>query len=148
LGDQNKAAFAFVVDSFQDSAWIDGGGYDLLALYIHEVGHASEDLQKEEVKGTLCPIMVENQADPMYSGWKELGVPMVFLDFDISLSNRSYGVEMSWRGTSWATLGWNRLRISASTTFPNSTDLLVHKYTPSTDSSSEADANYAVLIPP
>jgi hypothetical protein len=145
FGDRDMVTFAFVVESFRDLAWLGGGGYDLLALYIHDVGFGSAELQKE-VRGTFCPLMIENLADPIISGREELGVPKVFSDIRIFSSDQSYRVEVSWRGTLWATLEWNGLRTAVSTMSPNNTDLLVHKYIPATGSSTEPDADYPVMI--
>lgn len=138
--------FTLSVESFQNLAWLGGGGYDLLALYVHGVQYSPTD-GKDKVKGTYCPVMIENLADPILSGREELGVSKLFSDIKILSSNGSYRVEISWRGALWATIEWTGMEKVASGTAAVGDSLLVHKYIPATGSPGEADADYGVVIP-
>ncbi|KAK5948540.1 hypothetical protein OHC33_010436 [Knufia fluminis] len=138
------ATAAFVVESFKNLAWLGGGGYDLLALYIYGVQYTPGD-GNAVVNGKYCPVMFENLADPIISGREELGVPKVFSDIAVTTTEASYQAEISWRGHKWATLKWSALQnchhVSADQ------DLLLHKYMPRTGAHGpEADAEYTVLI--
>lgn len=131
-------------------AWLGGGGYDLLALYIHDVCYRQNDGQI--VKGTFCPVMFENLADPILSGREELGVPKLFSDIDISRDDTSCRATISWRGAQWAEFQWKDLEEDASALNQDEDPiggLLVHKYNPATGRKhvGEADADYAVFIP-
>ncbi|KAK5733580.1 hypothetical protein LTR17_009568 [Elasticomyces elasticus] len=138
---------SFTVQSLDGLAWLGGGGYDLVGLYIHGVRYQQTD--STFVTGKYCPVMIENLADPIITGREELGVPKVFSDIDIHRSDTTLHASLSWRGTCWAELHWSVLS-------PQSTgmmqavspaeDLLVHKYIPSSANKGAADANYAVLI--
>jgi hypothetical protein len=144
------AVASFSLQSLENMAWLGGGGYDLLALYIHDVCYRQNDGQI--VKGTFCPVMFENLADPILSGREELGVPKLFSDIEISRSSTSCRATISWRGAQWAEFQWKALK-EDTTALDQAEDpiggLLVHKYIPATGRKSprEADANYAVFIP-
>ncbi|KAK0933176.1 hypothetical protein LTR29_015252 [Friedmanniomyces endolithicus] len=130
-------------------AWLGGGGYSLLAFYIHGVCYQQED--GKLVEGKYCPVMVENLADPIITGREELGIPKVFSDIDIRRSGTSLRATVAWRGTTWAELHWSKLSAPETpgrspTPFTISEDLLVHKYIPSSGKSGVADADYPVLI--
>lgn len=144
------AVASFSVQSLQNMAWLGGGGYDLLALYIHDVCYRQDDDQI--VKGTFCPVMFENLADPILTGREELGVPKVFSDIDISRDSTSFRATVSWRGAQWAEFQWENLKEDTSASEQAEDPiggLLVHKYIPATGRKhpQEADANYAVFIP-
>ncbi|KEF61799.1 uncharacterized protein A1O9_03369 [Exophiala aquamarina CBS 119918] len=144
------AVASFSLQSLENMAWLGGGGYDLLALYIHDVCYRQNNGQI--VKGTFCPVMFENLADPIVTGREELGVPKVFSDIEISRSSTSCHATLSWRGTQWAEFHWKTLKYDTATVDEAEDPiggLLVHKYIPATGQKSpqEADANYAVFIP-
>ena len=144
------AVASFSLQTLENMAWLGGGGYDLLALYIHGVCYRQNDGQV--VKGTFCPIMFENLADPILSGREELGVPKVFSDIEISRSSTSCRASLSWRGSQWAEFQWKALKEDAAAVDQAEDPiggLLVHKYIPATGrkDSHDADANYAVFIP-
>lgn len=144
------AVASFSLQSLANMAWLGGGGYDLLALYIHDVCYRQHNGQI--VKGTFCPVMFENLADPILSGREELGVPKMFSDIEISRSSTSCRATLSWRGAQWAEFQWKTLK-EDTTTMDQAEDpiggLLVHKYIPATGRKGpqDADANYAVFIP-
>ncbi|KAK1059811.1 hypothetical protein LTR12_006859 [Friedmanniomyces endolithicus] len=147
---RDTVQFATVTLQTLDSlAWLGGGGYSLLAFYIHGVCYQQED--GKLVEGKYCPVMVENLADPIITGREELGIPKVFSDIDICRSGTSLRATVAWRGTTWAELHWSELSERqnleyplAATTTPE--DLLVHKYIRSSGKSGAADADYPVLI--
>ncbi|KAK0853511.1 hypothetical protein LTR03_002775 [Friedmanniomyces endolithicus] len=130
-------------------AWLGGGGYSLLAFYIHGVCYQEAD--GELVEGKYCPVMIENLADPIITGREELGIPKVFSDIDIDRSGTSLRATVAWRGTTWAELRWSELSQPETpghspTPFTTPEDLLVHKLIPSSGKSGAADADYPVLI--
>ena len=144
------AVASLSLESLDKMAWLAGGGYDLLALYIHDVCYKQAD--GRIIKGTYCPVMIENLADPILTGREELGVPKLFSDIEISRTESSCLAKVSWRGAQWAELEWKDLRqdsTSAEGTQESNEGLLVHKYIPSTGNSNfgRADADYDVLIP-
>jgi hypothetical protein len=138
------AKASFSVDTLQNMAWLGGGGYDLLALYVHGVCYKEADGRVR--KGTYCPIMLENLADPILTGREELGIPKMFSDIKILKDATSHRAEISWRGAHWATLELDELQRVE--TDPNPIDrgegLLVHKYIPSTEVG-KPDADYDIL---
>ncbi|KAK6415152.1 hypothetical protein LTR81_011097 [Elasticomyces elasticus] len=138
---------SFTVQTLDGLAWLGGGGYDLVGLYIHGVRYQQTD--GTFATGKYCPVMIENLADPIVTGREELGVPKVFSDIDIHRSDTTLHASLSWRGTAWADLSWSHLSPQSTGTlqaaFP-AEDLLVHKYIPSSANKGAADANYAVRI--
>ncbi|KAK5679391.1 hypothetical protein LTS10_008206 [Elasticomyces elasticus] len=138
---------SFTVQTLDGLAWLGGGGYDLVGLYIHGVRYQQTD--GTFVTGKYCPVMIENLADPIITGREELGVPKVFSDIDIHRSDTTLHASLSWRGTFWAELHWSNLSPQSTGTMQAASpaeDLLVHKYIPSSANKGAADANYAVLI--
>lgn len=132
------------VKSLRNMAWLGGGGYDLLELDIHGVCYKGSDGVVR--KGTYCPLMVENLADPILTGREELGFPKMFSDIDISRHTTSYRANISWRGAQWVTFEISGLQTANKD--PAETDrgegLLVHKYIPSTEIG-KPDADYGIL---
>lgn len=132
------------LESLQNMAWLGGGGYELLALYIHGVCYKGSDGRVR--KGNYCPIMFENLADPIVTGREELGIPKVFSDIEMSKNATSCRAEMSWRGAHWGTLELTGLQ--ATERDPTKVDggegLLVHKYIPSPEIG-KPDADYDIL---
>ncbi|KAK5709899.1 hypothetical protein LTR17_019345 [Elasticomyces elasticus] len=138
---------SFTVQTLDGLAWLGGGGYNLVGLYIHGVRYQQTD--GTFVAGKYCPVMIENLADPIITGREELGVPKVFSDIDIHRSDTTLHASLSWRGTAWADLNWSHLSPQSTGTLQVTSpaeDLLVHKYIPSSANKRAADANYAVLI--
>lgn len=137
-----KASFSF--ESLQNMAWLGGGGYELLALYIHGVCHKGSDGRVR--KGNYCPIMFENLADPILTGREELGIPKVFSDMEMSRDATSFRSNMSWRGAHWGTLDLAGLQATEEdpTKVDGGEGLLVHKYIPSPEIG-KPDADYDIL---
>jgi acetoacetate decarboxylase len=137
---------AFTVESLRNLTWLSGGGYDLAALYVHGVLHKSSDGQVR--KGSFCPVMLENLADPIITGREELGIPKLFSDIKINRDETSYRAEISWRGAQWAVVELEHLQPSTDGTEPNNSDegLFVHKYIPSADVD-KPDADYDAFHP-
>jgi hypothetical protein len=137
-----KASFSF--ESLQNMAWLGGGGYELLALYIHGVSYRGSDGRLR--KGDYCPIMFENLADPILTGREELGIPKVFSDTEMSRDATSFRAKMSWRGAHWGTLELTDLQATEKdpTKVDRGEGLLVHKYIPSPEIG-KPDADYEIL---
>ena len=57
------ATASFSLESLENLEWLGGRGYDLFALYIHGVSYKLGDGQV--LNGTYCPVMFENQTDPV-----------------------------------------------------------------------------------
>ncbi|KAH8815293.1 hypothetical protein F5884DRAFT_663124 [Xylogone sp. PMI_703] len=146
------AVASFSLEMMDKLAWLGGGGYDIFALYIHNVNYKQADGKMRT--GTYCPIMIENLADPIITGREELGVPKMFSDIEISKDESSYAARVSWRGYEWARMRWKNLRKCNNTSITpdgsaKSEGLLVHKFIPATGDPEycRSDADYAVLIP-
>ena len=142
------AIASFSLESLRNMAWLGGGGYDLLALYIHDICY--KEANGRIRNGIYCPVMFENLADPILTGREELGVPKLFSDISISKNESSGLVKVSWRGAQWAELEWKDMQKdeNASNGAPGigtSEGLLVHKYIPSTGGG-KPDADYDILI--
>ncbi|CRG82905.1 hypothetical protein PISL3812_00252 [Talaromyces islandicus] len=135
---------SFCVDTLQNIAWLGGGGYDVLALYVHGVCYKEADGRIR--KGTYCPIMLENLADSILTGREELGMPKMFSDIKILEDTTSRRAEISWRGAHWATLELQNPQTAETDPNPiNSGEgLLVHKFIPSTEVG-KPDAEYDIL---
>ncbi len=146
------AQASFSIESLRNLAWLGWQGYDLLALYLHDVIYT--DSHGRQRRGTYVPVMIENLADPIITGREELGVPKLFSDIDISRTDTSVKVSVSWRGAQWATLEVEGLKAEQPATpaerdsnGSESEGLLVHKYIPSTGGDgAQPDADYDVLI--
>ena len=132
-------------------AWLGGGGYDLLALYVDGVNYAKKD--GEVLQGAYCPVMFENLTDPILSGREELGVPKVYSDINIVRTAGDYKASISWRGNKWAEFEWNNLQeqLPPASHYEGDTDkgLLIHKWIPATGQAQHGkpDADYDVFIP-
>lgn len=141
------AIASYSIETLEDMAWLGGGGYSLLALYVHGVNYREENGRVR--KGVYCPIMLENLADPILTGREELGVPKMFSDIDITRSSESsFKAKTSWRGAAWGHFEWKNLQKEAEpvpTGEGESEGLLLHKYIPGTGSS-KPDADYDVLV--
>lgn len=85
-------------------AWLGGGGYSLLGLYIHSVIYSAKD--GREYTGACLPVMFENHADPIVSGREELGFPKVFTDIETQTDQNTLKASLSWGGAKWAEFVW------------------------------------------
>jgi hypothetical protein len=147
----DSVAYAsFSIESFHNLAWLGGHGYDLLAFYIYGVQY--KDCQGRRRKGTYCPIMFENLADPIITGRDELGFGKVFSDLAIRRTNSTFEATLTWKGAQWAHFKLNGLKpetINQSTSDGDadvSEGILLHKYIPSTGGEGKPDADYDVLV--
>ncbi len=77
-------------------AWLGGGGYTHLGLYVHGVQYVKKD--GTTISGTYLPVLFENLTDPIVSGREELGMPKLFCDIETSDQDNAYRVAASWRG--------------------------------------------------
>lgn len=136
------------VESMNNLAWLAGGGYESLALYIHGVSYT--DPQGQVKRGmTYLPVQFENLADAITPGREELGLPLVFSDIDVSKTETCTKVAVSWRGAQWATMELKNLKRCSQdeASEHNENGILVHKRIPSTGvSGGKSDADYDVLI--
>lgn len=164
------ATASFSLEALEHLEWLGGRGYALFALYIHGLLYKLADGQT--VKGTYCPIMFENQTDPILTGMtfhtnsylscltqtgrEELGLPKLFSDIDISQGESSCKATFSWRGQSWGKLGIGDLQRDTSTNghVPTKSQdvgdgLFVHKCVPAsgTKQRGQRDAEYDVFLP-
>ena len=140
----------FSIESLRNIAWLGGGGYDLLALYVDGVNYTKKD--GKVLQGTYCPVMFENLTDPILSGREELGMPKVFSDIDIVKTDGDYKASVSWRGNKWAEFEWSGLQNqlpAASDCADFGKGLLIHKWIPATGQAQRGkpDADYDVFIP-
>lgn len=129
------ATASFTVETLSNMAWLGGGGYDLLAFYIHEV--RVTDSNGKMRRGIYCPLMLENLTDPIITGREELGIPKLYSDINIEESATHCSVKIGWRGNTFANFSWKNLtKIEKGHTLtppeaPDSEGLLFHKYMPS-----------------
>lgn len=129
------ATASFTVETLSNMAWLGGGGYDLLAFYIHEV--RVTDSNGKMRRGIYCPLMLENLTDPIITGREELGIPKLYSDINIEESATHCSVKIGWRGNTFANFSWKNLtKIEKGHTLtppeaPDSEGLLLHKYMPS-----------------
>ena len=154
-----NAAFSFVsrdtmayasfrMQRFDDVPWLSGRGYSIFGLYIHGVQYKSRT--GEVVTGSYVPVMFSNQAEAITSGREELGLPVLFADISIEEQAASFLADISWQGTTWATMKMPHIqqRDSASSEKASQEIILVQKSMPSTSShkSPSRDAEYAVAL--
>jgi acetoacetate decarboxylase len=142
------ATASYSIETLENMAWLGGGGYTLLALYVHGVNYREENGTVR--KGVYCPIMLENLTDPILTGREELGVPKMYSDIDITRSDESsFVAKASWRGATWGQFELQNLQKKDASTVPTeageSGGLLLHKYIPGTGSN-KPDADYDVLL--
>lgn len=142
------ATASYSIETLENMAWLGGGGYTLLALYVHGVNYREENGRVR--KGVYCPIMFENLTDPIITGREELGVSKMFSDIDITRSNESsFVAKLSWRDAAWGQFEWKNMQKKEASTVPTeegeSEGLLLHKYIPGTGSD-KPDADYDVLL--
>ncbi|KAK4891432.1 hypothetical protein LTR27_009927 [Elasticomyces elasticus] len=89
-------------------AWLAGGGYSHLGLYIHGINYTKRDGSK--VFGTYLPVLFENLADPIITGRDELGMPKLFADIDVKANgDKGCEITLSWRGTTFGTFALSDL---------------------------------------
>lgn len=115
-------------------AWLGGGGYSLMGVYVHNVTYTAAD--GREYTGTYLPVMFENLADPIMTGREELGFPKVFSDIDIQDKGTTFKASLSWRGTTWAELSWPLTQTNGDSTtqarsqITENESILVHRQMP------------------
>ena len=153
------ATASFSVQTLKNMPWLAGGSYDLIAFAIHGVQYTERS--GKVTRGSFCPVLFENLADPILSGREELGFPKLFSDISIVDENGRREVSVSWRGAGWAKLSWNGIEKQAGQVngdiyqhdhpAEETEGLFVHKYIPASDvndrKQQRADADYNVYIP-
>lgn len=142
------ATASYSIEALENMAWLGGGGYALVAFYVHGVNYREDNGQVR--KGVYCPIMFENLTDPILTGREELGVSKMFSDIDITRSSESsFVTKVSWRGAIWGEFELKNLQKreagSVQTEESESEGVLLHKYIPGTGTD-KPDADYDVLL--
>jgi hypothetical protein len=142
-------AFAsFSVTTLDKMAWLEGSGYNYFGLYIYGVQYKKRD--RKTVDGTYIPVLFENLADPIVTGRDELGMPKIYCEIDIERSSKSYNMQASWRGASFASISIADLEVAdkgTGVTGGEQENELVYKYIPAVGEKGKADCEYAVVIP-
>ncbi|KAL1305028.1 hypothetical protein AAFC00_003927 [Neodothiora populina] len=142
--------------TLRNMVWLGDGGYNHCGLYIHGVQYKKKD--GEVLTGTFLPILFEDLADPIITGREELAAPKLWCTIDISTSDTSRSVKLSWRGSPFVELELNDLQPrtrnadqddgSANSKAPKAnTDkgTLMYRYVPAVGQPGVADAEYAVF---
>ena len=76
-----------------------------MTFQIHNVLHTKPD--RSSVQGSFCPVLFGNLTDHVLSCREKFRMPALHSDIDIRAQDNSYSVEVSWRGTTWASI-WLR----------------------------------------
>ncbi|KAK3117133.1 hypothetical protein LTR53_001790 [Teratosphaeriaceae sp. CCFEE 6253] len=145
-------------------AWLAGGGYSHLGLYIHGINYTKQDGSK--VFGTHLPILFENLADPIVTGRDELGMPKLFADIAVEeqAGGKACEISLSWRGVKFGTFAISDLVEEAPATNgthppapvqrgpgppppPPEQGSFHYRYVPSVGEPGKADAEYPVFVP-
>jgi hypothetical protein len=82
--------------------WVGGGGYSFFGLWVHGVKYQPK--QGSPILGSYVPLIFENSAEAIVMGREELGLPAVFSDIEVQKDENKANVQVSWRGTTFATL--------------------------------------------
>ncbi|KAI8632762.1 FAD/NAD(P)-binding domain-containing protein [Xylariaceae sp. FL1651] len=157
-----EATFACI--ELDNLAWLGGRGYNLVKLIVHGVQYTKENGDK--LSGSYMPLLLENLADPIITGWKDLGMPKVFCDIEVAKEERNRTITCSWRGTPFIHMLLEGLedaldvrpddqsslpvpKLSAPVTEPSWQDdgLFVYKYIPAVEGQAVADAEYSAFLP-
>lgn len=142
--------------------WLGGGGYSYIKLSLPGIKYVKQDGQV--VAGAFIPLVLENLADPIITGREELGMPKLFSDIAVSMTNDNANVEISWRGTTFCRMSLHGLKDestsdgSADTPKPPSgppgrpppppeAGEFVWRHVPAVGQPGKTDAEYAVLLP-
>lgn len=143
----------FSVTTFDNIAWLSGGGYNQLGLYIHGVQYQKED--GSTIIGTYIPIQFENLADTIVAGRDDLGLPKVYCAIDIHRRQKSYRMQASWQGVKFLDFDLESLvpvdnpseQDIATSELDNG--ILAYRYIPAVgeDGKEKADCQYPVVIP-
>ncbi|EME40629.1 hypothetical protein DOTSEDRAFT_82231 [Dothistroma septosporum NZE10] len=134
---------SFSCTALNKMAWLGGGGYNHIGLYIHGVEYT--------YKGAYMPILFESLADPIVSVREELGMPKLFSTVEIARGEKSYHARTGWRGVNWGTFSLSGLSEAAlsvtSMTGSDDEGILVHRYIPSVgrENKGKTEADYAVF---
>ncbi|KAI5362805.1 Putative FAD-binding domain, acetoacetate decarboxylase, FAD/NAD(P)-binding domain superfamily [Septoria linicola] len=130
-------------------AWLGGGGYNHLGLYIHGVTYTkpyssssssitTSTTDPNSVSGTYMPILFESLADPIVSGREELGMPKLYSEIDLAIQGKtSYHIKTHWRGAQWGSFTLSDLMEQDTNTANGSISgdsvdkgIIVHRYMP------------------
>lgn len=122
------AEASFRCTELKGMRWLGGGGYRLLGLWIHGVRYYATTQKKQEeeedggapaVHGSLLVVLFESLADPIITGREELGMPKLFCDIDIDVSESaaaegkkdgvSARIACSWRGQTFLRMSMDGL---------------------------------------
>jgi hypothetical protein len=167
FGSPSTIAYATLsCTSLNDLAWLGGGGYNHMGLYIHDVQYTQQD--GSLVKGSFLAVLFENLTDPILTGREELGMPKIFSDINVDRRDDSLTISLEWRGVQFGKFEWEGLEASstsasatADATPPNGNrsaepdmhesrsedGILTYRYIPAVGELGKADAEYAVFIP-
>ena len=132
--------------------WLAGRGYNTTGVYLNNIVH-----DETSTIGSLLSVLFESFTDPIVTGREELGFPKVFAtttDPIIAMDgSKEYGV--SWLGHEFMRLRFPKLKETdpPSTrhfqhSSPTVEGLLAYRYMPAIGRPGEADAEYAVFLPP
>lgn len=139
------------VTTLGNMAWLGGGGYNHLGLYVHGVEYTKQDGTK--IKGTYLPVLFESLTDPIVSGRDELGMNKIYCDIDIDRPPTGYRARCSWRGANFLTLTLEDLQADSPSseggTIGGEADygILTYKYIPAVGEPGKADVEYACVVP-
>jgi len=132
--------------------WLAGRGYNTTGVYLNNIIH-----EETSTRGSLLSVLFESFTDPIVTGREELGFPKVFATTTDPIiakdGTREYGV--SWLGHEFMRLRFPKLKETdppTTRTFQHSSPvlegLLAYRYMPAIGRPGEADAEYAVYLPP
>ncbi|KAK0843347.1 hypothetical protein LTR03_008703 [Friedmanniomyces endolithicus] len=158
------ASASIICTTLDGMAWLGGGGYSMLGLYIHGINYTKRDGSK--VFGTYLPVLFENAADPIITGRDELGMPKLFADIDVKENDgdKSSEISLSWRGTTFGTFTVSGLTLEEPVSNgvngsppgrrgpsppppPPEAGTFYYRYIPSVGEPGKADVEYPVFIP-
>ncbi|KAJ9144666.1 3-hydroxybenzoate 6-hydroxylase 1 [Pleurostoma richardsiae] len=142
-------------------AWLGGGGYRFVGLWIHGVRYTKKD--GSELFGSFLPVLFESLCDPITTGREEIGMPKLYCDIDLTSNEKSSRITCGWRGSTFLDIELLGLEEMAPeklgngerksvgdgqslSTAPQDHGLFVYRYVPAVGKKGIADAEYPVFI--
>ena len=99
---------SLVHTQFNNLPWLQGGGYGVLGLYIHDVARKGSNGQS--TRATFVPIVFENLAHTVVRDREVYGMPAVYSEISARHSSSSVQVTASLNGHNWVTLALEDLK--------------------------------------
>ncbi|RYP65816.1 hypothetical protein DL771_008117 [Monosporascus sp. 5C6A] len=157
------AEATWICTKLDKMAWLGGGGYYSVGLWINGVQYAKKDGSK--LYGSYLPLLFENSWDPILTGRDELGMPKLFCDISAKQDLTATTVTCSRGGVEFMKLKLDTLQEVQFEEGPKTNDItnentqkppghqtpkddgqLVYRYVPKVGRPGIADVEYPVFL--